>query len=303
MKTTKQRDKDGTCYMGLDWRGHVAKPPDLERDVPEEMLGLRGWPAEVIEAANKTLSERNDVRYDGVMRLGRLHNPIVAPYLATLLVDHEWEVRVATLRVLAQLPKQTCQDKEQALLESMFLCLGDEHILVRETTRELIQTLRPSDEILLFSIFGMKHSSSKDKLAALRAAHELLKYDKSYSRLLEMQTLHKLLSDDAQQVRQACLSLLAKLDHPSTLPWILDTLSDPNQAVRIEAIQTIAWLTQPPAIEHLVALLSDSNQNVRIETLYTLSEMSILQPKHIGQALKDSSTDVRRVAQKLLAEM
>lgn len=257
----------------------------------------------MVEAANQTLSQRNDVRYEGAIRLARLHNPIVAPYLATLLVDHEWEVRVATLRALAQLRDQTFQHQDEALLKWLFLRLGDEHILVRETTRELIKTLRPSDEILLFSIFGIKHSSNEEKLAALRAAGELLKYDRSYSRLLDLQTLHQLLSDDAQEVRQATLSLLAKLDNPCTVPWILETLSDPNQQVRIEAIQTIAWLTQPPAIAHLVPLLSDSNPEVRLETLYTLSEMGLLQPQHVGQALKDYSPDVLRVARKLLSQM
>ncbi|MGB0385689.1 MAG: HEAT repeat domain-containing protein [Ardenticatenaceae bacterium] len=385
MKATKQSNRNGTCYMGLDWQGrsdnwalqpndtlmfcdlrgavldnlalssveffgcrldgtsfrgtdlhqvrfigcfsseqspptdfrgsvwqdsdaiechlNVAQHSDQERCASQEMPGFRGWAAEAVEAANKTLSQRNDVRYEGAICLGRLHNPIVAPYLATLLVDREWEVRVATLRALAQLCDQRFRHQEQALLKWIFLHLGDEHILVRETTRELIKTLRPSDEILLFSIFGMKHSSSKNKLAALRAARELLKYDTTYSRLLDLETLHQLLSDDAQEVRQACLSLLAKLDDRSTLPWILETLSDPNQEVRIKAIQTIAWLTEPPPINNLVHLLSDPNQEVRIETLYTLREVDQLRPPHLAQALEDSSPDVLRVARKLLAEM
>jgi uncharacterized protein YjbI with pentapeptide repeats len=88
--------------------------------------GFCCWPAEVVEAANKTLSERNDVRYDAVLELQKLDNPLVVPYLATLLVDPEWEVRTVTVQALAQLAQKR-PSREEALRQWLFLRLGDEH--------------------------------------------------------------------------------------------------------------------------------------------------------------------------------
>lgn len=64
------------------------------------------WPTEIVEAANQTLCESYKVREQAVIRLGKLGNPLVAPYLANLLLDDHWKVRVATVRALAQLRGQ-----------------------------------------------------------------------------------------------------------------------------------------------------------------------------------------------------
>ena len=290
-----------TDFRGSIWQDSDAYECHLNYLSEEKIEGFCGWTAEMVEAANQTLSKRNDVRYEAATSLGRLGNAIVAPYLANLLLDKEWEVRVATLRALAQLRHQKFPYRDEMLLKWMFLRLGDEHIIVRETSQRLIQTLQPSDDILLFSLLGMRASPS-DKLASLRAAHSLLKVSRGYSRLFDLETLHRLLKDDCQEVRQACLSLLAILDAPSTLPWILECLSDPVPKVRIEALHTIGWLTQPLPISHLVPLLSDSIDSVCIETLYTLSEAGKLTTTHLAQALADESPKVLRVARKLLSE-
>jgi len=46
------------------------------------------------------LAELGEVRRDAAIQLGKLDNPVVAPYLASLLVDREWKVRQATLLAL-----------------------------------------------------------------------------------------------------------------------------------------------------------------------------------------------------------
>ncbi len=101
---------------------NVVKPLDLERGVSQELSGLRSWPAEVVEAANQTLSESHKVREQAVIRLGKLGHPIVAPYLANLLLDHHWKVRVATVRTLGQLRDQVpFSYRDQVLLKWLFL--------------------------------------------------------------------------------------------------------------------------------------------------------------------------------------
>jgi HEAT repeat protein len=48
-------------------------------------------------------SERNDVRYNAAVKLGELNNPVIAPILAYLLFDKEWDVRSIALENLIYL--------------------------------------------------------------------------------------------------------------------------------------------------------------------------------------------------------
>jgi hypothetical protein len=176
------------------------------------------WPAEVAAAATETLSERNDVRYDAATKLGDLDNPVVAPILACLLADKEWDVRAIALEVLGKLRHKPFPYDDQALLEWMFLRLGDSHSIVRQTAIELVETLSPPEDVLRPSIERMMESSSEERLAGLLAAIELCELDESYSHLLELKrkTIQFLLSDEAPEIRSKAAYLLEILDEPAT---------------------------------------------------------------------------------------
>ncbi|MEG4235868.1 HEAT repeat domain-containing protein [Microcoleus sp. Pol11C3] len=79
------------------------------------------WPDVVAAAATETLSDRNDVRYNAAAKLGDLDNPIVAPILACLLADDEWDVRSIALETLGNLRHQEFPQGDNILLHWMFL--------------------------------------------------------------------------------------------------------------------------------------------------------------------------------------
>lgn len=174
------------------------------------------WPAEVAAAATETLSERNDVRYNAASKLGDLDNPIVAPILACLLADQEWDVRSIALEVLGKLRHKEFPHDDQTLLTWMFLCLGDSHSLVRQTAVELVEILSPPDSVLLASINRMKSLSSEERLAGLLAAIELCELDDRYFPLLDRKTIKSLIGDESSEVRSQSAYLLEILNEQST---------------------------------------------------------------------------------------
>jgi len=174
------------------------------------------WPAEVAAVATETLSERNDVRYDAATKLGDLDNPVVAPILACLLADKEWDVRAIALEVLGKLRHKPFPYDDQALLDWMFLRLGDSHSIVRQTAIELVEILSPPEDVLRPSIQRMRASSSEERLEGLLAAIELCELDDRYSRLLYRKTLQLLLSDEVPEIRIKSAYLLEILDDQAT---------------------------------------------------------------------------------------
>ncbi|MEG4228150.1 HEAT repeat domain-containing protein [Microcoleus sp. N9_B2] len=170
------------------------------------------WPDVVAAAATETLSDRNDVRYNAAAKLGDLDNPVVAPILACLLADDEWDVRSIALEALGNLRHQEFPQGDNILLEWMFLRLGDRHSIVRHTARNLVEILSPPNHVLLASINRMMSPESEEKIAGVLAAIELCRLDEQYSSLLEPQTIEGLLSDESLDVRQECSSLREILD-------------------------------------------------------------------------------------------
>ncbi|MGB0385690.1 MAG: HEAT repeat domain-containing protein [Ardenticatenaceae bacterium] len=305
-----------TDFRGTVWQDsyaiechlNVAKHSDLERGASQEVPSFCEWPTLVVEAANQTLSESHKVREQAVILLGKLGNPVVAPYLANLLLDDHWKVRVATVHALAQLCDHvTFFYRDQVLLKWLFLALGDKHPKVRHTTRRLIKKLQPSSEILRFSIQRMSAQESEQKLAGLYAAAELCKLNQleresgDDSRRWVILQVHKLLEDESAKVREAALSLLKMMDDQSTVDWVLERLSDPVARVRAQAIRTLGWIAGAASANHIAPLLSDPDEEVRTRTLYTLRNVGQLQPNHVAEVLADESPAVRRVARELLA--
>jgi HEAT repeat protein len=289
-----------TDFRGSIWQDSDAYECHLNYLSEGEVPGFCGWSTELVEGANHTLSESIEVRSQAATRLGRVGHPIVAPYLASLLLDESWKVRQATSRALVQLRSGGFPHRDEALLKWLALSLGDKHPKVRHTTRRLINTLQPSLDVLRFVMRRMKGQSSSDKLAGLYAAAELSKLKTDYSCLWDLQTVHKLLSDESPKVREAALTLLKIMDLKSTVPWVQENLSDEQAEVRAQAIRTIGWLAGAASANVIAPLLSDPEESVRIRTLYTLRNIGQLQPNHLAQALTDYSPDVLRVARELL---
>jgi len=170
------------------------------------------WPDVVAAAATETLSDRNDVRYNAAAKLGDLDNPVVAPILACLLADDEWDVRSIALETLGNLRHQEFPQGDNILLQWMFLRLGDRHSIVRQTARNLVEILSPPNHVLLASINRMMSSESEERISGVLAAIELCRLDEQYSSLLEPQIIESLLLDEAPDIRQECSYLLEILD-------------------------------------------------------------------------------------------
>lgn len=285
-----------TCSV---WQNTLALNSHLNYLSDQDIAGFNSWPPLVVKAAKATLSPRNDVRYEAVKRLEALGSPEVAPYLATLLADEEWEVRLVALKALTKLRRDSFSYRDQALMKQIFLSLGDEEAIVQDMATQLIQTLKPDDEILRFTVSRMTAPSSQEQLAGLRAATELCELDQDYSRLFSLDTLHQLLSDESPLVREESLHLLQILSDPSTEAWILACISDESASVREQAIRTIGWLDFLEEADEIEHLLHDPDADVRLQTLYTLEESDLLEPTHLSLALADSSPRVRRAARKM----
>lgn len=170
------------------------------------------WPDVVAAAATETLSDRNDTRYNAAAKLGDLDNPVVAPILACLLADDEWDVRSIALEALGKLRHQEFPQGDNILLQWMFLRLGDRHSIVRQTARNLVEVLSPPNHVLLASINRMMSPESEERIAGVLAAIELCRLDEQYSSLLEPQTIESLLSDESPDVQKECSYLQEMLD-------------------------------------------------------------------------------------------
>lgn len=191
----------------------------------KSISGMCAWDSKIVGAATDTLSERNDIRYSAAIELGTLENPVVAPILACLLTDQEWDVRSIALETLGEmnltfwdqypgkLNLKTQRSYYQVLLELMFERLCDEHSIVRQEARELVENISPSDEVLLNAVQGLSSASCFKQLAGLNAAIELCRIDESYSRLINPEDLQTLCSSEVLEVRDRCTYLLELLDH------------------------------------------------------------------------------------------
>lgn len=185
----------------------------------QDRLDAWQWSDEVASLVSETLDKRNDVRYDAACKLGDLGNPVVAPSLACLLVDPEWEVRSISLEAMAKLRShEGFPNRDSIILEWMFLCLGDEHSIVRQTARELVKVLAPTDRILLASTRRIMGKTSTSKLAGLRASLELCYYlNIEYSRLVNIKTVESLLEDEDEEVRDLSKSLFDEYNYARSL--------------------------------------------------------------------------------------
>jgi len=115
-----------TDFTGSIWQNSSATGCHLNYLFEQDIPGFQGWPVELVQAAEKSLSRRNDVRNRAAVRLGTLGNPVVAPYLAFLLADEEWDVRLMALEALAKLRRPKFPRRDQALMKQVDVEAMDE---------------------------------------------------------------------------------------------------------------------------------------------------------------------------------
>lgn len=260
---------------------------------------LGQWPDEIARIASETLSPRNDVRYEAALAAGRYGDPRIAPIIACLLSDEEWDVRSAALEALGALYRSVTREQAQSIAERIVMRSGDVHSLVRSKATALSKELSAPENMLRNSVGRMSSSSHVEQLAGLRSAMALLTVDEKNQQLVDLQVLDRLRRSDSEEVRSESLHLLGILDNPSNPSWLLDGLSDSEPSVRIAALQAIALLTAPPSADHLRALLHDRDEQVRIEALLTIKRLEGLSQTDLSTALNDPSPEMRRIARKM----
>ena len=223
------------------------------------------WPLEVATAATQTLSERNDTRYDAAIALGELDNPVVAPLLGTLLADPEWDVRSIALKVLANLRHQEFPQGDRALLEWMFLRLGDDHSIVRQKAVKLVEKISPPDEVLVDAISEIMASSLEEQREGLDSVIQFCQVDEKYCHLLKqldpvlLPVIHRQMMADSSEENLAGLYAaidLCELDdryfHLFEEKTIQSLRSSADVKVSEQACELWAILEEADGLPHLL---------------------------------------------------
>ncbi len=261
------------------------------------------WSPALVEAASGMLSPSNLDRYQAVERADALGDPVVALFLGSLLADPEWEVRASALRALRHLRGRAFPYGDFLLLAWMLLRLGDEHSLVRQEANTLVQEADPPDEMLRVCIGRIMDQGEEGRLAGLRAAVHLARFvDWHDAWLVDLETVHTLLSDPEPQVRVACLDLLEKRGERETMPWVVAALTDPVAAVRVAAFDTLRVNGLPVPATTIRPFLADPDEDVRWEALIALREQGTVEPGDVERGLSDLSPVVRELAQEIAGQ-
>lgn len=167
------------CYLPYcAWLGSTSKPCD--------------WDISLVKAATKMLSPDNGSRNYGIADLEQLNDPIVAPFVASCLLDKEWDVVLGAIRLLMKLRCKSAADLDRQLLSLMVYSIGNENILVRDEVAEIINLLKPDDEIVLPVLDLLKSTKYPEQLTGLRAASMLDRLDRNYLFFIDVPRLEAL---------------------------------------------------------------------------------------------------------------
>jgi Pentapeptide repeats (8 copies) len=173
------------------------------------------WSSSAIVAATKLLSADNGARNTGVKQLQELADPTIAPFLASCLLDEEWDVVVLTIKALTHLRQTNFPHHDAEIVSWMMFCLGHEHQMVREEIAETILQIKPSDELLMPVLDQAKSHSQNQQLKGLRAAASICRADANYIRLVDLpsleQSLQPLINSVEAKVHDDCLHWLDML--------------------------------------------------------------------------------------------
>lgn len=172
------------------------------------------WNTDVVNAATKMLSRNNGVRNDGVKALQEINNPIVAPFLASCLIDEEWDVVQLSLEALMSLRHESFPHHDQEILGWMMFCLGHEHSVVRDEMVNIVEQLKPDDELLIPVLNQIKSIKPAKQLSGLRSAYKLYCFNEDYLRLLDVSRVNELFHSPYSEVRDESRLLLHTMDIP-----------------------------------------------------------------------------------------
>jgi Pentapeptide repeats (8 copies) len=178
------------------------------------MTEPKHWSKDTVNAATKMFSPNNGMRNDGVKALKEIDNPIVAPFLASCLIDGEWDVVQLTLEALISLRHESFPHHDREILGWMMFCLGHEHSVVRDEMVDIVERLKPDDELLIPVLNQIKSIKPSKQLAGLRSAYKLYRLDLNYLRLLDVSRLNELFYSPCSEVHDECSKLLYTMDVP-----------------------------------------------------------------------------------------
>jgi hypothetical protein len=197
------------CYLAYSaMLGSTSKPCD--------------WDTPVVKAASKLLSSDNGTRNDGVKALQKLDDPIVAPFLASCLIDEEWDVVSLSLEALMKLRGESFPHHDREILAWMFFCLGHENSVVRYNTAEIVRQLKPDDDMLIPVVAQVKSIKPAEQLAGLLAARELYYIEATYIRFLNMAEVEPLIHSSNDEVRAESMRWLVTFEELKELAENID---------------------------------------------------------------------------------
>jgi Pentapeptide repeats (8 copies)/HEAT repeat len=260
------------------------------------------WPENLVEAAQKLLYGDNLERNRAVETIGQINNPIVAPFLATSLIDEQWDVVLRVIRSLLEIRQNAFLHHDREIFGWIIFQIGHEAPLIREEISELIKKNRPDDDFIEPVLAQMKSSIPSQQLAGLLAAGELYHTDHNYLRLIDVAGLKSLFYSPEEAIRDECLHLLGIIDAPPpSRDWLIAGLSDPKPEVRIAALNGSKLLgDRLPSALILPLLLQDPDPMVRIEAAYALGQVDDWISQSLVPALEDKNLEVRRLAAALI---
>ena len=224
---------------------------DNELIIGNSLPDCLSWPSEVVAAATKMLSERNDIRYDAVEELGNLGNLVAAPILGCMLADPEWDVRAIAIEALEQLIPPHLFNEKNKLFKWMLLSLVDEHFIVRQNASELIENLCQNKIDMRDAIADMLESTLfEEQLTAVVMAIQLSPLDEKYFTLLKRNHLKNILFKNLGEIFKQFPHFLRAIEY--TIGELIETAYDNNVNLVLDLMEEM--LESPLLTEQLNAV-------------------------------------------------
>lgn len=275
--------------------------------VRSHLAGLSsGWPDPVADGARLALSGNNIERVHAVREIGAAGFAGVAPFLARLLDDPEWDVRATAVQALAALRGDDgFPDDDTAVLAAAFEVLGDDNSIPRMWATELVEVTGAPREVLgrVMALIGERDPGRV--LTGLRAVAAMsgigLPGAVEAVGGIDPVKLAGLIGSPVAAVRAGCLDALGALDAYVPEAWERG-LRDGDPGVRCRAVITLRFLGDPPPASTVEPVLRDPDEGVRIEALFTLGHVGGFDSHAVRRLYADASEQVRAYARRLLGE-
>jgi HEAT repeat protein len=174
-------------------------------------------------------------RFETVISLGKVKNPIGIDALKGALTDSSVEVRKAA--------------------EDALKMIG---------TEEALSSLK--DAPFMFMVKNMNESVSKRMTTVINIGKQ--------KKEIGLPLLHKCCYDDYKNIRIEAIKSLAMLRKTTSINILIEMLSDQYFDVRIEAIKALSRFNTPVALKAIANAANDPNTNVRLEAKKAYASLS-----------------------------